>query len=256
MFHPSDSYRFDSNVPLRPMEPGVKFSFELTGNQGAALVTKYPTYKEDFRLEIAFEKYTKRHYESWVAFARDKQYADDVRPVLVSGFDMTRDFAMVAYSYQDASLESDLTMTVPMFASASASIWGTWRTRYSPHTNYGPQECIPPEQAIDISSLQLAEVETIPSAFNQCVFIRYYTMRRGPLRLFPKVIRAGAGPHDLGPGDNIGGAFPDLIVQPDPESTDDAVVHNTPDDKEYDSWGVVADYIFQVIFSSILSPHH
>ena len=166
------------NVPPRPVEPGAKFSFELTGNHGAALVTKYPTYKEDFQLEIAFEKYTKRHYESWVTFARDKLYGEDVRPVLVSGFNMTRDFAMVAYSYKDTSVESDLTMTVPMFASASTSIWGTWRTRYSPHTNYGPQECIPPEQAIDIPPLQLAEVETIPSTFNQCVFIRYYTMRR------------------------------------------------------------------------------
>ena len=191
-------------------------------------MTRYPTYKEDFQLEIAFEKYTKRHYESWVTFARDKQYGDDVRPILVSGFDMTRDFAMVAYSYEDASLVSDVTMTVPMFASASASIWGTWRTRYSPHTNCGPQDCIPPEQVIDIPSLQLEEVETIPSAFNQCVFIRYYTMRRRPLRLFPKVIRAGAGPHDLDPGDNSGDAFPDLMVQPDPEPTDDTVIRNTP----------------------------
>ena len=87
--------------------------------------------------------------------------------------------------------------------------------------------------------------------------------------MFPKVIRAGAGPHDLGPGDNAGGAFPELAVQPDVEPTDDTdleldvVIRNTPDvcflphpflrskfclqDKEFDDWHPVADYVFQVI---------
>ena len=188
-------------------------------------------------LESAFERYTKRHYKSWVAFARHKDYGNDVQPVLVSGVDMTRDFAMVAYSYEDTSLESDLTIAAPMLISASASLWGTWRTRYSPHTNYGPQECSPPslEQAIDIPS-QSAEAGIIPSAFNQCVFIRYYTMRsRRPFGLFPKVIRAGAGPHDLGSGDNTGDTFPELMVESNAEPTDDdsleqdVVIRNTPD---------------------------
>ena len=49
---------------------------------------------------------------------------------------------------------------------------------------------------------------------------------RGPLRLFPKVIRAGAGPHDLGPGDNTGDALPELMVQSDAELT-------TSDDEDY-----------------------
>ena len=166
-------------------------SFELTGNRGAALVTKYPTFREDSLSEDGFTEYARRHYKSWVTFARDERHGDDVRPVLVSGFDMTRDFAMVAYSYSGASLESDLTATIPMVPSASASIQGTWRTRYSTHTNYGPQERILPEQIItDISSPQPARAE-IPSEFNQCVFIRYYTSQRGPLGLFPKVIKVG-----------------------------------------------------------------
>ena len=209
-------------MPPSPIEAGAGFSFELTGNRGAALVTKYPTYREDSLLESAFEKYTKRHYESWVAFARDKQYGDDVQPVLISGFDMTRDFAMVAYSNENTSIEADLTISVPALASASAAVWGTWRARCSPHTNYGPQECIPPssEQAADLSSLQLTGTSRILSEFNQCVFVRYYTMRiRGLFALFPKVIRAGAGPHDLGPGDNAGNTFPELIVRTGDEPT-------------------------------------
>ena len=195
-------------------------------------MTKYSTYKEDSLLRSAFERYTKRHYSSWVAFARGKDYGDDVQPVLVSGADLTRDFAMAAYSYEDISLEADLTVAAPMLISASASLWGTWRTQYTPHTNYGPQECTPPspEQAMDISSLRLTEGGTTPRVFNQCVFVRYYTMRsRGPLGLFPKVIRAGAGPCDLGPGDNMGDTFPELAVQSDIETTDDIDIETMDD---------------------------
>jgi len=203
------------------VEPGASFSFELTGNRGAALVTKHSTYKEDTLLESAFERYTRRHYESWTAFARHKDYGNDIQPVLVSGFDMTGDFAMVAYSHEGASLESDLTIAIPMLASASASLWGTWRTRCSPHTNYGPQRCSPPprEQAIDFPS-QSVDSGRIPNEFNQCVFVRYYTMRsRKRMGLFPKVIRAGAGPHNPGSGDNGGDTFPMLTVRSDAEPT-------------------------------------
>ena len=225
------------DIPSRPLEHDTNFSFELTGNHGAALVTKYSTYKEDSPLDSAFERYTKRHYDSWVAFAHRKDYGNDVQPVLVSGVDLTRDFAMAAYSYEDSSLESDSTIAAPMLISASASLWGTWRTRYMPHTNYGPQECTPPplNPTMDVSSLHLTEGGTTPCAFNQCAFVRYYTMRsRGPLGLFPKVIRADPGPHDLGPGDNTGDTFPMLAVQSDNETTGDSdvepsiIIHNTP----------------------------
>jgi len=223
------------NLPHRALEPGAHFSFELTGTRGAALVTKHPTYREDSLLAAAFEEYTKRHYDSWVTFARNKKYGNNVQPVLVYGFDMTRDFAMVAYSNESASLESDLSIAVPMLASASASLWGTWRTRCSPHTNYGPQQCSPPslQSAIDSPSPHPTDARSVPNEFNQCVFIRYYTMRSRKW-MFPKVIRAGAGPHDLGPGDNEGDAFPKLAVQPDAEPT-------TGDEDLGEQWGLIAD---------------
>ena len=216
----------------RPVEPSANFSFELTGNRGAALVTKYPSYREDSQLRSAFAGYTKRHYKSWVKFARDKQYGDDVKPVLVCGFDMTRDFAMVAYSHEDTSVGGDFTIAVPALGSASASVWGTWRTRCSPHTNYGPQMCHPPTgvPTIGSSSSGGAGTGSIPDEFNQCVFIRYYTMR-SKIPMFPEVIRAGAGPHDLGPGENRGDTFPKLAVQlvtEDVDSETDIVVRNTP----------------------------
>ena len=217
-------------------------------------MTKYRTYREDALSESEFEDYIKRHYDSWTAFARHKRYGDNVQPVLVSGFDMTRDFAMVAYSNESASGESDLTITVPMVASTSASLWGTWRSRCSPHTNCGPQECSPPPPERAIGSLsessQSAEASRIPSEFNQCVFIRYYTIRK-LLRLFPMVIRAAAGPHDLGPGDNTRNAFPELMARPNIEGADntdlepDTVIHNTPS-----VWSLLCVFVSTLIIPS------
>ena len=239
---PCTFYVFDyrslaSRRPPRPVEAGVNFEFELTGNRGAALATKYSTYIEESPLLDEFDSYTDRHYNSWVAFARRKRYGKDVKPVLVYGVDMTRDFSMAAYSYEGISLEAGLNVGVPSLTSVAPSVWCTWRTRYTPHTNHGPQDrALPsPEQATDISSLQLTQGRIRPGPFNQCVFVRYYTKRsQGPLGLFPKVIRAGAGPHDLGPGDNTGDTFPALTVQSGTEITDDIgverdiVVRNTP----------------------------
>ena len=214
-------------VPPRPLEPGAHFSFKLTGNHGAALRTRYPTYMEDARFKSAFENYVKRHYESWVVFARDKEYGDDVKPVLVSGFDMTRDYAMLAYSNKGVSLEAGVDINALMFASASASITVTRHTECSPHFKCGPQPwgLSPIRQAIEYPSLRsgssdfnTADPRATPTAFDQCVFIRYYTAR---LRKWmpPKVFRAGAGPHDPGSRAERGGTFPELTVQSDAEPT-------------------------------------
>lgn len=78
-----------------------------------ALVTKYPTYREDVELEYIFKAYTKRHYESWVTFSRDTGHGDDNKPVLVTGVEMTRDFAMIPYSNDSVSLTSEFSTAVP-----------------------------------------------------------------------------------------------------------------------------------------------
>ncbi|KAF9789496.1 hypothetical protein BJ322DRAFT_538591 [Thelephora terrestris] len=199
----------DATVPtLETLEPGENFSFELVGDRGAALTTRHPTYNEDSQLDTAFKKYTIRHYKSWVKFARDKEYGENLRPVLVSGFDMTKDFAIMAYSCDRTSVQSDKTSSTPMFGSAPASPSWMWRTACSRNFKHGPQQLRPP------SSSQPSAAGNPANEFNQCVFIRYYTMRF-ELGLFPRVIRAGAGPHDLGSGENRGETFPELHVQSD-----------------------------------------
>ena len=204
----------------RPPEHDAHFSFELTGDCGAALVTRHQTYPEDTGPETEFETYTKRHYKSWVKFARCKGYRNDIHPVLVFGFDMTRDFSMVVYSKEDDALVSDDTIAIPMFASISPPFLGTWRSGFPVHTKEGPLKHSPHPPGRDVCTppLQSGGPVSITNESDQCVFIRYYTMRwRKLLPMFPKVIRAGAGPHDLGSGDNRGDALPELAVQYDAE---------------------------------------
>ena len=65
-------------VPSSPLEPGASFSFELTEDRGAALVTKYSTYRIDTLVKDRFKEYTEHHYKSWVEFACSKRYGKDV----------------------------------------------------------------------------------------------------------------------------------------------------------------------------------
>ena len=198
----------------RFLEPGVSFSFELTERQGAALITNDRTYREDIEDEATFEEYTKCHYNSWAAFAR-KRHGNDIRPVLVSGVDMTKDFAMIAYSNNRTCLVSKFTVSAPLLPSASASIWGIWDTQGLVHTNCGPQLCTPPPPlsgALEPHHSDAMQIDTTSNGFNQCVFIRYYTMRKRVL-IFPKIMKAAAGPHDLGPGSNYDETLPELTMQ-------------------------------------------
>ena len=215
------------------LEPGVSISFELTEKQGAALVTKYRTYREDAELESTLKAYTKRHYDTWVAFARDAGHGDDIRPVIVTGVDMTRDFAMMAYANNGVSLSSEFTTSVPMVASAYASAWGTWRTEGLVHTNCGPQLCCPPSSTrpTDLIPSDNEDTGIVPDEYNQCVFVRYYTVRKRAL-MFPTVIRAAAGPHDLGPGSHDDEP-PEVEGQPDSHPDPDNV-HNSLDADEDD----------------------
>ena len=156
------------NVPCRTSEPHPQFSLKLAGKRGAALVTRYPTYIEDAKFKDKFREYANLHYGSWAEFAYEAGHGRHIRPFLVYGVDMTKDFAMTAYSKGNASLEADLVIDLPVVA-ASASIRATQRASHSVHSHQWPIEWS--EQAMDIPPEQMQP----PGGFDYCVFIRYYT---------------------------------------------------------------------------------
>ena len=237
-------------VSLRSRGHDVNFSFELTGIRGAGLATRHSTYNEDAQFDSELREYTKRHYKSWDKFARDKQYGKNLRPVLVFGFDITEDFSMVAYSNNSTSVQAGATISTPMFGSASASTWGVWQTKCTPFVKRGPQQTKPKNRRCSL----FGAVRRRSAKPNQCVFVRYYTMRF-KLGMVPKVIRAGAGPHDLGSGENRGDAFPELTSRSgaEPMSDDqdsggqrDPTADGPSSELEHDSWDAITDYVFQV----------
>jgi len=211
------------------LEPGYSISFRLAGGQGAALVTKYQTYREDIQRAGTFENYAKQHYDSWVTFARETGHGNDINPILVTGVDRTKDFAMVSYSNDDDDLKAEFSPSVP--GAASAIIWGTWHTTGFAHTNCGPQLHSSPSTAGPAPSGD-DSTETVLDEYDQCVFVRYYTMRK---RLWiPKVIKAGAGPHELGPGDREERGSPEAGARSPSDSGSDVVSGSCDDDRDDD----------------------
>lgn len=249
--------------------------------QGAALLTKCPIYREDVRRSGAFEKYTKEHHASWVTFARETGHGD-VNPVLVTGIDRTKDFAMLCYSNDTIDLKCDFTTSVP----GGASVWGTWHKTGLVFTNRGPQSRRPPStQLMDAILPRNEGVGVVSDGYNQCVFVRYFTVRK---RLWvPRVIKGAAGPHNPGTrgsegegsilrvqnnsdsGSDIVSSLLDDAEDDDGSSAtsvgsgSDVVVHNLPAvryfsclmpiliesdqplQEEKDDFDAIADYIFQ-----------
>jgi len=126
-------------------------------------------------------------------------------------------------------------------------------------------------------------MESISDEYNQCVFIRYYTVRR---RLgIPRIIKAAAGPHELGGGGRHDDESPlqaryDLeqdsdsdsdsdtasslfdsdgdddgcsIISTDTES--DIVMHNMTTDGR-DDFDIIADHIFRNSDAESVLLHH
>jgi len=186
---------FSSRLP----EYEANFTFEFTGNRGAALVTRHPTHPEDIdtKSEGAFETYIKDHYKSWVDFAGRKRCGNDIRLVFVSGFDLTRDFSNVAYSRERDAPRSPSITTTQMFPSTPPDFRGEWRVPFSPDANDGPRNPSPPSPGTGGTGKYFYR----PS---QCVFIRYYTMRsRTWFLTHSGLIRNSAGSSGTGFGSDI-----------------------------------------------------
>lgn len=170
--------------------PGGKVAFEIVSKQGAALITSHQTYHEQLVKMLNYRCYIKKHYQSWVDFAREKQFGDDIKPFLVTAVDLTKEWAAIAYSGEQTHMRCEFSVGTPAVASASATVWGSWDTPDLVHKNCGPDH-IQPFEGIDEGYAS----RWIPEDYNQCVFIEGYTIRK---RFFiPLVMKAGAGPHQL-----------------------------------------------------------
>jgi len=181
-----------TNEYTSTVEPGAGITFELADKRGAALITKYPIYRERIERDHEFADYTKKHYASWVNFAWEHGYPEDVRPILVTGVGLTQEFATVAYSDNEGQAKCEFSATLHGTASASASGWGSWNVSAGiVHTNCGPN--LP--QQNPRPSPGYAPGSEIPNECTQCVFIDYYTIcKRSRI---PTVVEVDVGQHQF-----------------------------------------------------------
>ena len=201
-------------------------------------MTKYQTHREDIQRAGTFDNYVKRHYNSWVAFARETGHDNDINPVIVTGVDRTKDFAMMSYLSDDDHLRSEFT-TLDL-RDAFASVWGIWHTSGFVHTNCGPQlrSSPSPTQAVDLASSGNNNTETVSDEYDQCVFVRFSTMRT---RLgIPRVIKASAGPHDLGSGSRENESSPKVEARSPSDSSLDSMSSSCDDDGRNDTSSVTS----------------
>ncbi|KAF9785279.1 hypothetical protein BJ322DRAFT_1020835 [Thelephora terrestris] len=261
---------------LRRLNPLPALRSDSRGGEGALLLTKYPTYRENVERVGDFEEYIRKHYDSWVEFARQNGHGGggDLNPVLVTGVDRTRDFVMLCYSKDDEDvLDCEFTTPIP-----GVTDYGKWNKTGLVHTNHGPQtlrsplptdptqatvptQATDPTQTMDPTSSRNSDPEPISDQFFW----------------IPRVIKASAGPHELGGGryDDDGspleaprGSDPDPDPETPPSLSDgdgcsaisldtesNAVVHNIRAGGR-DDFDVIADYVFQNSNAESVLLHH
>ncbi|KAF8527627.1 hypothetical protein BU17DRAFT_31878, partial [Hysterangium stoloniferum] len=192
---------------------GFKFQATETSLSGAILITREDTEGETAIPIRRMEEYAINHAASWFEFACDKG-----RPVrslqdliFITEYVVTSGYAMAAFSQTNAAIELKFDATVPV-VSASASVWGSWKNEstFFVHQNCGPHIKQPRlrsfQEGVQLTAQQQEQSSVsqgtprsieVPKK-NQCVMLKGIRVEKR--LLFPKKIRAAAGPHDLGPG--------------------------------------------------------
>lgn len=113
------------------------------------------------------EKSVKKHYDSWVDFARAHGHDSNHKPAPVLGVDLTQELAMVAHSHSSLRMECEFLAAVPVVTSAffPCGESDTLKSCYGP----GPRtiEAAPSPD----SGGHATPGSTIPGGWNQYAFI-------------------------------------------------------------------------------------
>lgn len=213
--------------------------YNSASSRGAILITQDWVRAEDSVRERVYERYIKKHYRSWLRFADSQGFSVGLKDlVLVTGHDMTQEFAMAAFADNDTTLQISFRAGLPYAAAASISAWGAWETSPAVHRNCGPpgsfrRRPVTPEPAAEDateSETDSTDADAHEDSFAHCIFLRGYRMR-ARTRLFPPgSIKAAAGPAPLPRGDGSTDSSRVLSNSQDMEDDeiDDTAYSSTP----------------------------
>ncbi|KZT19859.1 hypothetical protein NEOLEDRAFT_1077003 [Neolentinus lepideus HHB14362 ss-1] len=174
----------------------ARVSFECTKESGAALVLPEDAVRQDAHFGRWFREYGLRHYSSWVVFANEKLGFDLEVPdlILVTGRDLTTQWAMAAFAKSEFQGSVGAGVSVPGILAAEFEVRSGWRTDLTSGVQYrcGPQS----SRFLEPERVEGSWTEVLTRRQNQCVFLRGYRIKERRF-LVPKVIKAASKPADL-----------------------------------------------------------
>ena len=136
-----------------------------------------------------------KYYRQWYTFALTECYRDiklcDL--ILVTGCDMTRQWATATYLRHNRDMSATLGAQVAPVVEAKFSLSAGWRTTQAVKTRQGPPEALHQQTRPDYEGTQ-NDSETLVN--NQCIFLRGFFVKDRLWR--PMAMKAGAGYHDAG----------------------------------------------------------
>jgi hypothetical protein len=188
------------------MKAGPSISFSTSEESGALFFSSGRTFRRDAECLESLRRYMKDNHESWLTFGAAKGYPvtkDNL--IFVTGVDLAKDFNTLVYHKTQRDSKLSLSIQVPTVISAGAKIWKKTHNQYVDEA-HGPGEKgtpMPPnEDQILVSTAPEDHAELLEA--RQCVFIRRLILQKR--FLWVKVIKAGAGPHNLPPSDDFPGS--------------------------------------------------
>ncbi|KAI0334585.1 hypothetical protein GY45DRAFT_1294881 [Cubamyces sp. BRFM 1775] len=179
------AFSVEASADLGFTNPGVSggVRFKCSDEQAAVLVLKRPGNREVLHPCRDLSQYILTNHQSWYTFARDVFRLDigedDI--IFVSGSIKTAEWALAAATHRAREGELSFGGEFGPLAKATFSVSATREMSMSVEHRTGPH-----------SSASVAENEG--HAFDQCVFLHYYKLKRRKI-LPPKVIRAAGERH-------------------------------------------------------------
>jgi len=170
-------------------------SLSFTNEKGAALILPYEARREDTLYDELFKKHMLKQYLKWYTFAltechRNIKLSD---LLLVTGCDMTRQWATATYFRHNREMSATVGAQVAPIAEANFSLSTGWRATQAVNTRQGPPQALHQQTHSDYEGTR-NDSETLVD--NQCVFLRGFYVKD---RLWgTQVMKAGADYHDPG----------------------------------------------------------
>ncbi|KAI0642071.1 hypothetical protein C8Q79DRAFT_918179 [Trametes meyenii] len=194
---------------------GGKFRFKCTAEQGAFLVLRRGGHRRQLSRYADISTYILKNHASWCTFARDTLRLDvkDEDVIFVNGWVKTAEWALAAATHNARHSEIEFSGDFGTLARAAFAFNMSRERSMSIEHRSGP---------LREDGVQMVDEQS--PCFDQCVFLRYYKLKRRLLA--PKQLQAAAEeyPDERPPKNESHGVL--MVQQPDADDSGNDVTPN------------------------------